>query len=46
MFVLHNLFQMNEYFILMNKKYAFFLLRDVSTLLFVAAEAFSAFVPL
>lgn len=44
MFVLHSLFEMNEYFILMNNKYAFFLLGNVSTLLFTAAEAFSLFV--
>lgn len=40
MFMLHNLFEMNEYFI-MNKKYAFFLPRDVSSLSFTAAKAFS-----
>lgn len=32
MFILHNLFEMNEYFILMNNKYDFFLLSDVGTL--------------
>lgn len=46
MFVLHSLFEMNECFILMNNKYPFFLLGDVSTLLLTAAEAFSAFVSL
>lgn len=47
MFMLHSLFEMNEYFIPMNNKYAFFFLpSDVSTLLFTAAEAFSVFVSL
>lgn len=41
MFVLHSLFQIDEYFIQMNNKYAFFLPDDVSTLVFTAAQAFS-----
>lgn len=44
MFVLHSLFEMNEYFIRMNNKYAFFLLGNVSTLLFTTAEAFTVFI--
>lgn len=40
MFMLHNLFEMNEYFI-MNKKNMLFLLRDVSSPSFTAAKAFS-----
>lgn len=41
MFVLHSLFQIDEYFIQMNNKYAFFLPDDVSTLVFTATQAFS-----
>lgn len=44
--MLHNLFEMSEYFILMNNKYAFFLHGDVSTFLFTPAEAFSVFISL
>lgn len=41
MFVLHSLFQIDEYFIQMNNKYAFFLPDDVSILVFTATQAFS-----
>lgn len=41
MFMLHSHFKMNEYFIQMNNKYAFFLPDNVSTLFFSATNAFS-----
>lgn len=47
--LLHNLFQMNEYFILMNNKYAFFLLGDVAlffSLLLLACLSLSLFLSL